>query len=382
MATNPEGSPDVEKALDKDELLKCQCCGKDLESFFMLGATFCPYCGSKINESCEEVHRPSSVLEPAPPPPQVPGRATWTVKWSLLAVPIGIGLLLGGTFVVAFIILAVLIGMQGVSALSDINGILQQFQAILLNPTTTGLLSFLEIVLVITPLVVLRRSRRTIGDRLQLLGWRPYITRGARTSIDARRLGIDIAIGLLFGLGFVGMQFLLSFLDATIWGSPTPITDAFFSSDPSITPTGPGQLLLLVGTMILVIGPVEEFLFRGFTQHGLETKYSPMKAMFITALLFTAVHVMNVFSLGGLLSSAYMVFPYFVLSIALCTVYMKTKNLNQMIFIHGIYDSLLVVYSYLLFLGSSAVIEFAVVSIVAFGIVVGWIVVLFRHKLR
>ena len=301
--------------------------------------------------------------------------ATWSTKWIFLAVVIGLGLLFAGEYLVFFL------GSLYFSHVFQDNPLeaSHAFQNWADSPITLGFLSFLEIVLVITPLVVLRKARPTVGGRLQILGWHPYFPAGIPRATGVKRLCTDVVAGFVFGLGFVGMQFLVSILNVMIWG-PSKANELSRNSG-STTPTDVGQLVFLVATFIFVIGPVEEILFRGFAQEGLAARHSPWTAMIITALLFTAAHIAVIYNLFLLLQAAYLFLPYFVLSVVLCTLSMKTKNLNLLIFVHGIYDSLLVIYAYVLYLRLFTVLVlFIVSSLVAFILAMAWLGLLFRKK--
>jgi membrane protease YdiL (CAAX protease family) len=155
--------------------------------------------------------------------------------------------------------------------------------------------------------------------------------------------------------------------------------------DVAITPQNPLQLVLLVASMMLVIGPTEEILFRGFSQQGLEARLDPKNALVISALLFTLVHV-----IGGVIDYTtlpFLFFPYFYLSLVLCGIYWKTKDLNLMIFVHGMYDSLLVIYSYIFVeldkIGMADLSDsFVYVSFAAFGVLGVYVIASFIIQRR
>jgi membrane protease YdiL (CAAX protease family) len=260
----------------------------------------------------------------------------------------------------------------------DINALEDHVYSVLLNPFSTALLSITELVLVIPPFAIMKKYRKSVKERFMLLGWRPYTGESGR---GWGRLGKDLALGLLIALGLVGFQFLVVVLNDAMWSPFVPGGNSGLSDmDVAITPQDPLQLVLLVASMMLIIGPTEEILFRGFSQQGLEARLDPKNALLISALLFTIVHV-----IGGIVDLAtlpFLFFPYFYLSLVLCGIYWKTKDLNLMILIHGMYDSLLVVYSYIYVelekIGMEAASDiFVYVSFVAFSVLGVYVIVSF-----
>lgn len=298
---------------------------------------YCPFCGAIVNPAIASVRldKDSNPLT---------GRALWPLKWSLLSILIGMALLMTASVIVPLIIIFVMVAQDPSLLSGDINAMEDLVYTLLLNPVATALLSITEFVLVIPPFAILRKYRRSTKERFMLLGWRPYFG-DAGGGRGWKRLSRDLAWGLLIALGLVGFQFLIVILNDALW---TPLipggNNGLGNVDVAITPRDPFQLVLLVASMMLVIGPTEEILFRGFSQQGLEARLDPKNALVISALLFTLVHVIT-----GIISPSslpFMFFPYFCLSLLLCGIYWRTKDLNLMIFIHGIYDSLLVLYSY------------------------------------
>nr|MDO8118049.1 hypothetical protein [Candidatus Sigynarchaeota archaeon] len=79
------------------------------------------------------------------------------------------------------------------------------------------------------------------------------------------------------------------------------------------------------------------------------------------------------------LVSLYLFMPYFGLSLVFCGLYTRTKNLNVLIFVHGIYDALLVVYGFVASLNVASAIIFIAVSFMMCGI---GIVVIMRTYIK
>ncbi len=330
---------------------------------------YCPYCGAMVGLDLMR-GKPEKDSNP------LTGRALWPLKWSILAIVIGMALLMTASIIVPLIMIFAMIAQNPSLYAGDVNALEELVYNVLLNPFSTALLSVTEFVLVIPPFAIMRKYQKSVKDRFMLLGWWPYTGESGR---GLGRLGKDLALGLLIGLGLVGFQFIVVVLNDALWSAFIPGGSSGLSgADAAITPQDPLQLILLVASMMLVIGPTEEMLFRGFSQQGLEARLDPKNALVISALLFTIVHV-----IGGIADPAslpFLFFPYFYLSLVLCGIYWKTKNLNLMIFVHGMYDSLLVVYSYiyseLAKIGMEAGSDiFVYVSFVAFGVLGVYVIV-------
>ncbi len=356
----------------------CKYCKKEIVRFIHLAPVYCPYCGALVNLGLARV-KPEKDSNP------LTGRALWPLKWSLLSILIGMALLMTASVIVPLIMIFAIIAQNPSLYTGDINALEELLYTVLLNPVSTAILSITEFVLVIPPFAIMRKYRKSVKDRFMLLGWRPYIGESER---GWGRLGKDLALGLFIALALVGFQFIVVVLNDSLWSPFIPGGSSGLSgTDAAITPQNPLELILLVASMMLVIGPTEEMLFRGFSQQGLEARLDPKKALVISALLFTMVHV-----IGGFVdpvSLPYLFFPYFYLSLVLCGIYWKTKNLNLMIFVHGMYDSLLVVYSYIYSelekIGMGAASDILVyVSFVAFGVlgvyVIGVLIIQRRQR--
>ncbi|MBN2151594.1 MAG: CPBP family intramembrane metalloprotease [Candidatus Lokiarchaeota archaeon] len=356
----------------------CKYCKKEISRFASLSPAYCPYCGGIVNPDLAPV-KPEKDSNP------LTGRALWPLKWSLLAILIGMGLLMMASIIVPLLMIFAIIGANPSLISGDLTALEDLVYEVLLNPVSTALLSATEFVLVIPPFAIMRKYRKSVKERFMLLGWWPYTGDSGR---GWGRLGRDLAWGLLIAMGLVGFQFIIVVLNDALWSPLIPSGNSGLSDlDASITPRDPFQLVLLVASMMLVIGPTEEILFRGFSQQGLEARLDPKHALVISALLFTIVHV-----IGGFVdptSLPFLFFPYFLLSLVLCGIYWRTKDLNLMIFVHGMYDSLLVVYSYIFSELSKVGKEefsdiFVYISFVALSVLVTYLTVTFiihkRHQ--
>nr|MDO8111030.1 CPBP family glutamic-type intramembrane protease [Candidatus Sigynarchaeota archaeon] len=318
--------------------VRCKFCNNDVDNYLKQGSVYCPFCGAVINAARTpgQQSKDSNLLT---------GRALWPAKWSVLGVVLGMLLLLAFGIMIPVIIVIAVIAPNPEPYLSDPTALEQLIVQLLLNPWSTALLSLTEFGLIVPPIVVLKKYRKSFKERIMLLGWRPYFGEPARGQTGWPRFARDIGFSTFLAVAMVGFQFLVVILNDAIWAPLIPASDPLAGLDQSITPQDPFQFMALVASMLLVIGPTEEMLFRGFAQQGLEAHTSERNAWFISVLMFTIVHVTSGFVELSLLP--YMFFPYFYLSMVFCAIYTKTKNLNLMIFIHGIYDALLVLLSYI-----------------------------------
>lgn len=291
---------------------------------------FCPFCGAVVNDKkAGDRAKERNILT---------GRAPWQQKWSILTPIISILLMTGVTFLVMMVVIAVLVSKDPdlITSPEDINDLMN----ILTQPYATALLSLVEISLIAFPLLLLKKYYKSMKDRFLLLGWRPYFFHPSdNTALDGfKKLGRELGIASMLAFALLGVALSVEFVNGLIWHSIIEIPD---DMNLGITPNTLPEMIALVVSMLLIVGPTEELLFRGYTQQGLEDRQGSVKAILITALLFTLVHVMPSFIPTAL--TPYLFLPYFTISIFISYIYHLTGNLNIMIFMHGIYDSILVV---------------------------------------
>lgn len=98
----------------------------------------------------------------------------------------------------------------------------------------------------------------------------------------------------------------------------------------------PGALAMNLVVAALIPAISEEFFFRGFLQQTLARKLNPHIAILITVFLFSALH----FQLVGF-------FPRFILGILLGLVFYFSRSLWMSIFMHGWYNGLMIMGSWL-----------------------------------
>ncbi|NJI00695.1 CPBP family intramembrane metalloprotease [Staphylococcus hyicus] len=124
-----------------------------------------------------------------------------------------------------------------------------------------------------------------------------------------------------------GWLFILPFITITLLGVFTLVENA--NSD-----------LMFVLPMIdaILIGIAEEGAFRGIILGGLARRMKPIYAVFLSAVLFAALHLLNV--LGGVTFSDVLnqMLSTLLMGIFLGAVYIYTRNILYPIFFHFIWD--------------------------------------------
>lgn len=100
----------------------------------------------------------------------------------------------------------------------------------------------------------------------------------------------------------------------------------------------PEIFLVLIPASFLVIGPMEELLFRGTVQGRLRESLSPAPAIVVSALLFAAVHAPLALS-GTLAQRLTTVGVLFFPSLVFGALYEYTENLTVPALVHALYDA-------------------------------------------
>lgn len=113
--------------------------------------------------------------------------------------------------------------------------------------------------------------------------------------------------------------------------------------DPVVTVTPPEglslgpALLALAPVLVLVVGPAEEYLFRGVVQRYLAVEFSTPAALVLASLLFVAIHLPNFL---GTVPRAVLVAGPVLFGVSLCFgwLYEATGTLVVPALVHGLYD--------------------------------------------
>jgi len=107
----------------------------------------------------------------------------------------------------------------------------------------------------------------------------------------------------------------------------------------------PAVVLALAVLSLLVIGPAEEYLFRGVIQRRLARSMSAAAAILGTSLLFVIPHAIGY--LGGVQGVLLLSLVPFSLAIVMGALYERFNNLSVPILAHGLYNATLFMTTYL-----------------------------------
>ncbi|SDR43404.1 CPBP family intramembrane glutamic endopeptidase [Natronobacterium texcoconense] len=157
--------------------------------------------------------------------------------------------------------------------------------------------------------------------------------------IPKRVVGFAVPTGrqLLVGVGAtVGLVVLAALLSALVEFVGAPASDhALFDEDAPVS-----YYVVLAVLSILVIGPVEELLFRGLIQNYLRSAVTPVWAVVWTSVLFAVVHL-PAYLTGAFSTAVASLAVIFVLSLVLGAIYERYRNVVLVMLIHGFYNAVL-----------------------------------------
>ncbi len=167
-----------------------------------------------------------------------------------------------------------------------------------------------------------------------VVGYTRYRDTTVRAYVAARVPGLKdllAALGgwvLTFGLVIV-LSIIVQFLGVTTGSNST--AEAGMQN--------PELFLVLIPASFLVIGPMEELMFRGVVQGRLRETFTPVPAVAVSALLFAAVHVMAL--TGSLTARINTIIILFFPSLVFGALYEYTDNLAVPALVHALYDATL-----------------------------------------
>ncbi len=156
-----------------------------------------------------------------------------------------------------------------------------------------------------------------------------------RDSISAIKVGLGS-----FGV-FTLVGFLLSFLALLIMQSLDPQTINLLSKPNPVLQVPHEIAWIMVAVSILVVGPSEEFLFRGFVYGGLLNIFKGrhwLSLAVISSLLFASVHAYYAITYGIAATIPFIDLITFGMAMA-TTFYLSKGNLVAPALIHGVYDA-------------------------------------------
>ncbi|MEY7850017.1 lysostaphin resistance A-like protein [Natrarchaeobius sp. A-rgal3] len=155
--------------------------------------------------------------------------------------------------------------------------------------------------------------------------------------IRKRALGIELPTPkeLLVGAGSVvallGIAIIVGFITEQL-GVPSS-EHSLLTEERAV-----GYYVLLAVISILLIGPVEELLFRGLIQNYVRPAFGSAGAVVWTSILFAAIHL-PVYLTIGFSSAIASLAAVFALSLVMGGVYEKYRNLVLVMLIHGVYNA-------------------------------------------
>lgn len=157
--------------------------------------------------------------------------------------------------------------------------------------------------------------------------------------IDTKLSYKSVLLILGFSIGMLVIQFIFGFIMS--WfevGNGNEIVSQFNET--------PEYYLYLVPVMIFLVGPIEEIIFRGILFGSLKDYTNFYIALFISSLLFGLAHINAVGSIG--IESVPYILITIIMGVILAIAYHISDNIIVPSFIHGIYNSILLIFQYLL----------------------------------
>lgn len=149
-----------------------------------------------------------------------------------------------------------------------------------------------------------------------------------------RPSAVELVIAFVGAVATFGVAIVLSTIVLSTGAEPAQNQGA------QVAMQNPAIIPLIVVAMFLVVGPCEEFLFRGVVQSRLRESLSAAPAIVIASAVFAPAHVISL-SGGGvtgvLLGIGLLVIPSFLFG----AVYEYTGNLVVVALMHGTYNSIL-----------------------------------------
>jgi membrane protease YdiL (CAAX protease family) len=189
---------------------------------------------------------------------------------------------------------------------------------------------------------------------------------------------------LKFGLGYFGAFTVVAILVSTVILLVILIADPnslnLLNTPNPVLPTSPKMAWLMVGLSFFVIGPAEEYLFRGFIYGGLLDIFRARHWLFlafISSILFAGVHLYYALVYG--ITSLVMFADLIAFGMAMAaTYYVSGGNLLIPAMIHGAYDASG-------FVGVATTIEASIILrgiLTVIGIIVAFAIFIQRDRTR
>lgn len=235
------------------------------------------------------------------------------------------------------------------------SGNLEEAFNLILNPYFIIFSSFIELVLLIIPVLYVGKhlERPNLKNRLIILG---FTTKGYNKIQIFKEVILGLAFAIVGVLLVLFVSFVMELLLSAIFGVEiiTDIVGTPDEVDTLITSSDIISLILLVIIMVGIIGTSEEVLFRGFLQKGLVRNMSKIWGILLTALIFTSIHLIGVFLEFSpqrmIVSLLLNFFPYFAISLLLGLLYYwRKENLITVMITHGVYNAITIILAFLVY---------------------------------
>lgn len=104
--------------------------------------------------------------------------------------------------------------------------------------------------------------------------------------------------------------------------------------------------LTFAALSLLVIGPIEELLYRGIIQTSLRDAFGPIAAIAIAGAIFALMHLPTYAMAGLTAGTAASLGAVFVLGVGFGAIYEYRRNLVVAALVHGLYNALVAVVGY------------------------------------
>ncbi|TFG07286.1 MAG: CPBP family intramembrane metalloprotease [Promethearchaeota archaeon] len=223
--------------------------------------------------------------------------------------------------------------------------------SIIFNPIFAVFSILAELLLILLPLWYVKKYLKnpTLQNRLELLGftWKNYTNKDLLKEI---LIGLSFAVVGIFlvALSSIGIRlFLEFFFGVRIIESPPSDAETLITGMDILI------LILMVIMMLVIVGPTEEILFRGFMQRGLVRTIGEFWGIIITAFIFAIIHLVALLfylitPVVFFILFVLLFVPYLAISLMLGLLFRwRDENLIAVIITHGVYNSLTLIIAFL-----------------------------------
>ena len=186
------------------------------------------------------------------------------------------------------------------------------------------------------------------------------------------RMSAAVKYGFASYGGFTGLSYIITFVIILLIIIFDPTALSILNNPNPILNTTPENAWVMVWVSFLVVGPAEEFIFRGFIFGGLLNvvgKRHWISLAFLTSILFAAAHLYYTLDYGLLSIIMFTQLVAFGMAMA-TTYYLSNGNLLIPSFIHGLFDATgFLTTAVSLNFGATLRLQLFFVSLAVFGVV-------------